>query len=367
MEEKGISLISLVVIIIILLIFAGITIEILSNTGIIDRAQTATNEYSQAQTNESKLIYNSIDIIDEVSPEIKVGDYIEYAPTHNELSQETVNLLQSSSNGAMENYVEECNLKQEKLYWRVLDIKDGKIRLISDAPTQAIIDLYGYKGYNNIVYLFNLVCSELYSSEVGKAKSLTIDDIQDHLSYDYTNYTIYGQYGHKYGDVFTIDDPLNKYYPEIYLSEIGSGQSSATLNQSEQLSLVNQTEEIQGDYNFTVSEWSKELKPEDFLDYNNGISKYYNVLFENDNSSRGYVLASRCVDELDELTYKRAVFGVYWISNRHVVAQSPMYDSRKQSNGLGLNFKPVVTLNEGVKIQKCQGQNSKENMHKIIN
>lgn len=364
MKEKGISLIALVVTIIVLLILAGITIGILSNNGIINKAQTAKNEYSQAQINETELINDATNMIDEVIPGVKVGDYIEYTPTPNKLSQDTINLLQNNSNGAIDNYVEEYNLKQEKLYWRVLDIKDGKMRLISDAPTKATIDLYGYKGYNNIVYLLNLVCDELYSSNFGDAKSLTIDDIQEHLSYDYTTYEING---HKYGDKFTIDDPLNKYYPEIYFNERGSNKPGATLNQSEQENIINQSKEMQGDYTFTVSAWNKELKPDDFVDFNNGISKYHEVLFENDNSSRGYALASRFVDELDELTFKRAIFGVYWIHDNQQVSQSWMYDSKNQEQELWLNFKPIVTLKEGIQIQQCQGQNSKDNMHKILN
>lgn len=353
MKEKGIAWITLVITIIVLIILGVVVSMIINYTkfnNTVNTSQSSTNDYTQVES-------------DEILQGIKVGDYVEYNPTQASLSEDTIELLVNNSNVLREDYFEECNLKQEKLYWRVLDIKDGKIRLISDAPTQATIDLYGYKGYNNSVYLLNLVCKELYSSDVGEAKCLSIDDIQEHLSYNYKNYEING---HKYGDTFTIDDSLNNYYPEIYLSENGSNYYNSNLGQSEQLELVNQTDDLRGSLSFTVSAWSKELKPEDFSDFKNNSSLLYDTFFENDNSTRGYILASRCVSELDELRFHRAYWGLYWIHDNNYVSQTPMYDSTNQRSSLGHSFKPIITLNENVTIQHCNGENSKENLHKII-
>lgn len=364
MKENGLSLVSLVITIIILLILASVSIAILYNNNIINKAQIATNKYLESETNESSITNNFSEIIDNVAPEIGVGDYVEYTPTENKLSSETINMLKNYSGSWSENYIEDFNLKTENLLWRVLDISDGKIRLISDSPTYASIELNGYQGYNNGVYLVNQVCKDLYSSNQGQAKNLAIEDIESHLSYDYRNFTLNN---HKYGDIFKIDDSLNQYYPQIYFYELGSTLPEASLGLSVQNSIVNQTDLLNANYNFTISAWNKELEPNDFSDYSNGTSKYFDIFFNNNNSTLGFLISSRFVDELDELIYKRAEFGLYWVKNKSTISNYCLYNSKNQSQTLTLNFRPVVTLNNDVKIEKCHGKNSKENMHKIIN
>lgn len=61
-KEKGITLVALVVTIIVLLILAGVTISLaLNNNGVIERAQYASNSYTNATKNESRMM-NEIEI-----------------------------------------------------------------------------------------------------------------------------------------------------------------------------------------------------------------------------------------------------------------------------------------------------------------
>ena len=55
-KERGITLIALIITIIILLILAMVTIRILMNQGIIKHAQNATEEYNNAQNNETEYL-----------------------------------------------------------------------------------------------------------------------------------------------------------------------------------------------------------------------------------------------------------------------------------------------------------------------
>ena len=56
-KEKGITLIALVVTIVILLILAGVTLNLsLSQNGLFSRAQNATDKYKKAQDDEEKMI-----------------------------------------------------------------------------------------------------------------------------------------------------------------------------------------------------------------------------------------------------------------------------------------------------------------------
>ena len=69
-QEKGITLIALVVTIVALLILAGVSISlVLNNNGVISKAKDAKNQYAEAQANEEKHFNEVSDWID-----TKVGD-----------------------------------------------------------------------------------------------------------------------------------------------------------------------------------------------------------------------------------------------------------------------------------------------------
>ena len=63
-QEKGITLIALVVTIVVLLILAGVSISlVLNNNGIISKAKEAKNRYAEAQTNEEKQLNELANLI----------------------------------------------------------------------------------------------------------------------------------------------------------------------------------------------------------------------------------------------------------------------------------------------------------------
>ena len=69
-QEKGITLIALVVTIVVLLILAGVSLSlVLNNNGVISKAKEAKNRYAEAQTNEEKQLNEVSDWIKEA-----VGD-----------------------------------------------------------------------------------------------------------------------------------------------------------------------------------------------------------------------------------------------------------------------------------------------------
>ena len=223
-REHGITLVALVITIIILLILAGVAITTLTQTGLFENAKQAKNATENAQKKENETLSEYIDQINEYLPEtlaykvnsgeIPIGSYIKYTP--DAASEETINKLieeLGTYSGSESNTKE--TLKQEmELNWRVLDVKDGQVRLISDVPTTSTIALKGYNGYNNIVYLLDDICNKLYNNPklTNKVQNLKIEDIQDEMiEKNYKNITS------DYGEVFT---PTNyKYYPSILLKE----------------------------------------------------------------------------------------------------------------------------------------------------
>ena len=64
-EQKGITLVALVITIIVLVILVGVTVSVAINSGLIDNANQAVTGYDEAQTEESEHINNVTDIVNE--------------------------------------------------------------------------------------------------------------------------------------------------------------------------------------------------------------------------------------------------------------------------------------------------------------
>lgn len=60
--EKGITLVALVITIIVLLILAGVTISLVLNNGLIDRAQNSVQQYDDKQQNEMQQLNHAENI-----------------------------------------------------------------------------------------------------------------------------------------------------------------------------------------------------------------------------------------------------------------------------------------------------------------
>mgnify|MGYP002538475114 CR=1 FL=1 len=215
-------MVALVITIILLLILAGISIQTLAKTNLFNQAKQAKNATENAQKEENKILSEYIDKTNEYLPEtlaykvnsgeVAIGSYIKYEP--DEVSEETINNLITelgTYSGSNENT--KSTLAQEKLSWRVLDVKDGQVRLISEVPTTSPITLFGYNGYNNAVKLLDDTCSTLYNNSklANKAQNLKIEDVQDKMK-EKDNTKINSNYGQRF-------TPDNKYYPSLLLKE----------------------------------------------------------------------------------------------------------------------------------------------------
>ena len=189
-KNNGITLVALVITIVILLILAGISISALSNTGIFQKAKEAKQKSDDATVDQNTKLDEYEKELDQYLPQklidkvndgtIKVGDYISYTPD----GASTENILQElATYSGSENENTTSTLTQESLNWRVLDVKDGQVRLISELPTNSKITLSSYNGYNNAVKLLDDTCSTLYTNKqlASKVQNLKIEDITEKM------------------------------------------------------------------------------------------------------------------------------------------------------------------------------------------
>ena len=354
-SQRGITLIALVITIIILLILAGISIAALTNQGLFKNAKEAQNATQKAEEEQGKTLNEYEDeinkylenddktaekLVDKVNDgTIKIGDYVKYTPD----TASTDAILQELSTYSGSDANTTSTLTQESLNWRVLDIKDGQVRLISELPTTSKIELSSYNGYNNAVKLLDDTCNVLYNNSklASKVQNLKIEDIMEKMiETNYTNITA------NYGKQFT---PTNKYYPSILLKEKGqnvNGIVGTELNESEQKELINQTTKPQAtSLEVKYTYWCKTMTTSDFKN-----SKYYELFINNGSNYSTYWMSSRCID----YPSGGARFNISRVHSGDVRASSLHNTNGAEYSDVNA-FRPVITLNSNVQIISGNG------------
>ena len=425
-QAKGITLVALIITIIVLLILAMVSIRLVMNGGIIDRAEKGTKAYTEAEVQEQiKLAYsewqtarwtgetrtaadfvkaslektygeNTVDKVEESEgvftvkfkdgreytynvatgttekvakwndngdgtythsekgTKIQVGDIVKYETklTANAVDgnkkASLISDLGTFSGNTNSNENTDAKIVRDSLTWKVLDVKNGKIRLISTVPTTSKIGLYNADGYNNAVYLLDKACDTLYSVDgVGKAQNLKIEDIEekiDKTKFDYTQYANSNVDTGKYGGTKEYTSSLQ--YPNIYSSEVGCKAVATADNTGNTLRLSEQTSPVTGKstatnrLKVTQTHWYKSMASIDFTD-----SKYYTLFINNGSNLATYWLSSRCVycypGYADFLV--RGVGGG-GVSNYN------MFYSLGDTDGYAYAFRPVVSLESNIQL-----------------
>ena len=353
-KEQGITLIALVITIIILLILAGISISTLTNQGLFKNAKAAQNATEKAEAEQgqrlneyeeelNKYLSNNDKkeekLIDKVNDgTIKIGDYVKYTPD----TASTTEILQELNTYSGSNANTTSTLTQEKLNWRVLDVKDGQVRLISELPTTSKITLSGYNGYNNAVKLLDDTCSTLYSNSklASKVQNLKIEDITVYMKTQPTEDT-------------TEYKPTNINYPKILEQEenqtVENSVTNNKLRVSEQHDFVTTGKATSATSTLKKTYWNKSMTSEDFKD-----SKYYELLINNGSNYATYWMSSRCVNAFSS----RADFNVRNVYSGFVDAHG-LFDSNDREYSCGCAFRPVITLNSNVQIDTANSGNGK--------
>ena len=172
-NKAGITLVALVITIIVLLILAGITINLtIGQRGILRRAEEAGRNYQEAAKREDEQLSNFLkeadDIIDGINGEskplpenalakkVQIGDYVAYDPKEgvtdtSKLSYTSpVGTGSSHGNGYTDTPEGQTFNVEENTKWRVLskDEQTGEVVLISEAPMHQ----FGMKGAIGYLY-----------------------------------------------------------------------------------------------------------------------------------------------------------------------------------------------------------------------
>ena len=343
-ENKGITLVALVITIIILLILATISIQSLTNTGLFEKAKEAKEKTKNATENQAKILNEYEDELNKyvsgttptqkLADKVKVGNYVTYTP--DVLESNALETLKANLNTYSGNSSSTVNaaIKRDDLKWRVLDVQNGQVRLISEKPTTSKIELKGSNGYNNAVKLIDDACSTLYTNSklANKVQNLKIEDITKHMKAQPTEDT-------------TPYSPTDINYPKILETEENQTVVNSTTNNK--LGGSSQDGFVTGNDTSATSTLKKTYWNQTM---NNTDSKYYELFINNGTNYPTYWMSSRCVDAVSNCACF-AVRGVF----SGVVGADSLYGSDGSEGSDGFAFRPVITLNSNIQVTSGNG------------
>ena len=275
--NEGITLVALVVTIVVLLILAGISLNlVLGENGIITRAQEARDKTAQAKVNTEKAINT---LTDEMEAYVKgneggsgnnggnnggtpadlskynIGDEVAY--TYDVVSG-GYSLTAAQSGRSSDQTVAQSSTT---LKWKIInkDESKGTIDIVSAEPTSNSVYFEGALGYNNGVYLINDICEKLYSNTAKgiKARSINLEDMEKHLTdagFTARNAYTNSDSGKKYGETKTYTS--SKQYPKLYASQIGAGITSTSVTKPDIVKTIDPYKESSKGYTTPTAETS---------------------------------------------------------------------------------------------------------------
>lgn len=220
-RKNGITLVALVVTIVVLLILAGVSINlVLGNNGIIAKAKEARDKSAQASQNDLIAMNELAQAIEgslsgnnggsssgEDEPtaktlveaydagELKIGDYVNYKP----IAGNSYTSVTNENGWADQTYTVDTSTT-----WRVLGKEDNHILLISGSPIKKNMNasstndwdkdpyLYmkGAYSYVNCETMLKNICA-IYSNNYGTARSITIEDVNKACGVKVEGNTVY--------------------------------------------------------------------------------------------------------------------------------------------------------------------------------
>ncbi len=259
LKETGITLLALAVTIIVLLILAGVTRTVaLSNNGVMDRAQYASNTWANATKDEEAMMGELGQQIDDLSNvgsgggstglsetqitaiENKIKEAatpikVNYVPAAN--ASASVVIPSDKNGGVTEQTFTQANLGTQSLEWYVLSADENGVNLVSQPTSNdKKIKFQDAGGYDNCLYYLNEISTKLFSNESlgvdsSKIHALNLSDIKKAAekmngnSYSWDTQMIQASDANAYnnGSVGTKTyTPSNKKYPQIYGTSTGA-------------------------------------------------------------------------------------------------------------------------------------------------
>jgi len=222
-NQKGITLIALIITIIVMLILVGVSVTAAINTGLFKTASGVSKNTEAEKENElvisdgqANLDGTYIDINNYVyelttglPKELKVGDIIEYIPK----AGQTYDLSTTNYEGCRGTFNNE-NMFEEDVKWKVIRKNKGTVEIIPNVVSSSILTVELLYGWDNSINALNDICGALYGNTesteyTATAKSLTAKDINIINNYEELKNWIQSESSYWLADTYTAPGPVN--------------------------------------------------------------------------------------------------------------------------------------------------------------
>ena len=343
---------ALVVTIVVLLILAGVSINlVLGNNGIIAKAKDAETKSAEASQNDLKGMNALTEEMNNAlgeKPKVdltkyKIGDFVNYEYDVVSSGYETP----STENGFGNQTIAQST---ETLKWRILNIDEAKgtVDLASAAPTSNTVGFKAILGYNNGPYVMDKICEALYSNNSRgiKARSIDLLDMEQHLTAAGIAARNADSGAVKYGTTKTYASKTQ--YPSLYAGQKGAGVNVAEANAS----TIAQPDITKGNDPYSESvETTGPLTDKTYKQADNKVLTVTQTLYSIPINEANYGEAYKVLNNSTP----------YWVSARYVytnsnVAVFGMYDADMNLGGYNMFYsnkdgydyddclRPVVSL-----------------------
>ena len=311
---------------------------------------------------------------------MKVGDYVDYDPTLGANASDLTYSSPSSKTGADSNQdFNAATYKSAGYGWRVLGVKNGKIRLISEEfigsgkytdSNRTYYTLYGQKGYINGIEELNKI-SAIFGHGKGaeKATSITVEDINGITGYNPETAKYNKGYLNEYGNKVTY----TRGEGTALSSSATNGQTwSGTMNTFNHYDKTNKTfkaltsgstEITSTYYYYSAAEFGKNNGTDgtSAVDDKYNLNETYKMLFgydkvgsdngfrnfTNGKCAQNYWLASDFADAYDSIVS----WGRRYVYNGYVGNYDYLYSSNGDERSNGNGVRPVVSLKSDISLE----------------
>lgn len=370
LDEKGITLVSLVITVVVLFFLAGIIIT--TNTqdnGVLNIANDKKEE------TEKMTIEESIKLALKEDPPKSYSDLIDFLKSYGEVENEEVpdEAKLITTNGQYEFYVNDIwNMDKQEvgvsigdyveysfdggtytvdsnysgtgtaqtitptsestLLWRIIDVnkQNGQIKIVPTTFNTYSITFTGVNGYNNAVKILNDLCNTIYSNKEynTSARNINIEDIEKICSN----------------------------IPSIQGSNYRTEKKYSSLVYPYILSKENYNSSQTEFYNGTQSESNKSL----IQSYYSGNLTFSNSIYKSLIPKGSYWVSSRAINNANSAEYYVRTLTVGDTANLSGVK---LYDEQAQNGSDTYSVLPIVTLNN---IEFYEGEGSEDTPYKFI-
>ena len=329
-RNKGITLVALIITIIVLLILAVVAISAVSGNGILNHAQNAKTQYSEAQQNEQEMLAKYEYELEKSQG--KVQTYGEYV-INKELNEKYPGLkLGDQINYIVDGYT--------SMMWNVIGIENGELLLAGSAKTETMMSNSSdsvwdeqTKSFKTLEEKMNEACQKYLNTQYAtKARNMTMEDVNKITGYDKTTYV--SADGIKYGDKVTyklVNGKINY--------KINSGEYTETSTPGFKAPLAESKLEEGEEYEVENTYFSYDAAEKCGISKE---SKLYKIMFEN----TGYYLSSSAINAING---GYANFSMGYISGSKV-QYNTIYNSVNMGGGIMGYLRPVVQLKSDIEL-----------------